>query len=153
MDNGDVQPGLIRLLDSGFEARLERIVGHDRDTVWHMLTEPQALAQWLAPGSIKLRVGGRVHIDFEDSGRKIESVVRLIDPPRLLGYSWSSGDEPDRPLTWELDPVEDGTRLILTLQLPADEDIAKACAGFDAHLEMLTAALEGIRSASLWIIS
>jgi len=34
MDNGDVRPGLIRLLDSGFEARLERVVGHDRDTVW-----------------------------------------------------------------------------------------------------------------------
>lgn len=144
MDNGDFQPGRITPLDGGFEARLERILEHDRDTVWRMLTEPQALAQWLAPGSIKLRVGGRVHIDFEDSGRRIESVVRRLDPPSLIEYSWSSGDEPDRPLSWELDPAGNGTRLTLTLRLPDGEDIAKACAGFDAHLEMLAAALEGV---------
>lgn len=144
MDDGDFRPGRIRSFDDGFEAMLERTIGHDQDTVWRMLTEPQALAQWLAPGSIRLRVGGRVHIDFEDSGRRIESVVRRLDPPRLIEYSWSSGDEPDRPLTWELDPAENGTRLTLTLKLPADEDLAKACAGFDAHLEMLTAAMEGV---------
>jgi uncharacterized protein YndB with AHSA1/START domain len=144
MDESDVQPGVIRPLGDGFEVRIERIIGHDQDAVWRMLTVPQALAQWLAPGSIELRVGGIVHIDFEDSGRKIESVVHRLDPPRLLEYSWSSSDEPDRPLTWELNPVEKGTRLVLTLRLPVDEDIAKACAGFDAHLEMLAAALEGV---------
>jgi hypothetical protein len=34
--------------------------------------------------------------------------------------------------------------LTLTVRLPADEDIAKACAGFEAHLDMLAAALEGV---------
>jgi hypothetical protein len=34
--------------------------------------------------------------------------------------------------------------LALILQLPATEDVPKACAGFDAHLEMLAAALEGV---------
>ena len=34
--------------------------------------------------------------------------------------------------------------LALTVRVPADEDIAKACAGFEAHLEMLAAALEGV---------
>jgi uncharacterized protein YndB with AHSA1/START domain len=67
-----------------------------------------------------------------------------LDPQRLLEYSWSSGDEPERPLRWELNPAEDGTQLALTIWLPATEDIAKACAGFDAHLEMLAAALEGV---------
>ncbi len=109
-----------------------------------MLTEPQELAQWLAPGSIEFRLGGAVHIDFADSGRMIESTVLEFDPPRLLAYSWSSGNEPERPLRWELDAVGAGTRLLLTLRLPATEDIAKACAGFDAHLEMLAAMLEGV---------
>lgn len=144
MDKGGIQLGRITRLDDGFEARLERVVEHDRDAVWRMLTEPQALVQWLAPGSMELRVGGKVYMDFEDSGRKIESVVRQLDPPRLLEYSWSSSGEPARPLRWELSPVETGTRLVLTLRLPAGEDVAKACAGFDAHLEMLAAALEGI---------
>jgi hypothetical protein len=43
-----------------------------------------------------------------------------------------------------LNAFEKGTQLILTIRLPAGEDAAKACAGFDAHLEMLAAALEGV---------
>lgn len=126
------------------EARLERFFAHDQDTVWRMLTDATALPQWLAPGSIELSVGGAVQIDFADSGRTIESVVLQLDRPRLLEYSWSSGDGPVRPLRWELGATEGGTQLVLTLRLPSGEDIAKACAGFDAHLEMLAAALEGV---------
>lgn len=40
--------------------------------------------------------------------------------------------------------LEKGTRLVLTLWVPAEEDVVKACASFDAHLEMLAAALEGV---------
>ena len=144
MDESSARLGWIRRLDDGFEGRLERRVEHDRSAVWRMLTEPQALVQWLAPGRIELRVGGVVHIDFADSGRTIESTVLQLDPPRLLEYSWSNGDEPKRPLRWELNAFEKGTQLILTIRLPAGEDAAKACAGFDAHLEMLAAALEGV---------
>jgi uncharacterized protein YndB with AHSA1/START domain len=144
MSKDSVQLGRIRHLGDGFEGRLERLVEHDRNAVWRMLTDSQALAQWLAPGSIELRTGGVVHIDFSDSGRTIESTVLQLDSPRLLEYSWSSGDEPQRPLRWELNSVEEGTQLVLTLRLPAGEDVAKACAGFDAHLEMLAAALEGV---------
>jgi uncharacterized protein YndB with AHSA1/START domain len=88
--------------------------------------------------------GGRVHIDFGDSGVVIDSTVLAFDPPQLLAYSWSSGDEPERPLRWELGTVDGGTVLTLTVLLPAQEDIAKACAGFEAHLDMLAAALEGV---------
>jgi uncharacterized protein YndB with AHSA1/START domain len=144
MEENDVRIGSIRRLGNGFEARLERVFGHDQNTVWRMLTEPQALAQWLAPGSIELRLGGAVHIDFGDSGTMIDSTIVDLDIPRLLGYSWSSSDGLERPLRWELDAVEAGTRLLLTLRLPATEDVPKACAGFDAHLEMLAAALEDI---------
>lgn len=144
MSKGSAQSDRIRRLEAGFEGRLERLVGHDPRAVWRMLTEPQALAQWLAPGSIDLRSGGSVHIDFADSGTTIDSAVTAFDPPRLLEYSWSSGNEPERPLRWELNAVKEGTQLVLTVRLPAGEDIVKACAGFDAHLEMLAAALEGV---------
>jgi hypothetical protein len=30
------------------------------------------------------------------------------------------------------------------VRVPTGEDLAKACAGFDAHLDMLAAALEGV---------
>ena len=144
MDENSSRTARIRHFGGGFEARLERFLGHDPDTVWRMLTDPQGLAQWLAPGSIELRAGGLVRVDFVDSGRTIESVLRQLDAPRLLEYSWSSGGEPERPLRWELKAAEEGTLLVLTLRLPAGDDVAKACAGFDAHLEMLAAALEGV---------
>lgn len=144
VDGDTVQLGWIRRLDDGIEGRLERIIGHDRNAVWRMLTEPPALAQWLAPGSVELRIGGAVHIEFGDSGTAIDSTVLALDPPRLLEYSWSSGSQPTRPLRWELNVVENGTQLVLTVRLPAGADAPKACAGFDAHLEMLAAALEGV---------
>lgn len=119
-------------------------MGHKQDTVWRMLTEPPQFVRWLAPGSIELRKGGRVHIDFGDSGVVIDSTVLAFNPPRLLAYSWSSGDGASRPLRWELDAVDRGTALTLTVQVSAGEDIAKACTGFEAHLDMLAAALEGV---------
>src|SRR5690606_30786927 len=107
----------------------ERVYEHDQAALWRMLTEPQALAQWLAPGTIELRSGGAVRIDFADSGTVIDSKVLALDPPRLLEYSWSSGNEPERPLRWELNPVAGGTQLVLTVRIPASEDASKACAG------------------------
>ena len=61
-----------------------------------------------------------------------------------MAYSWSSGNEPERMLYWKLTDTDEGTLLTLTVNTPANEDVAKACAGFEAHLEMLAAALEGI---------
>jgi len=144
MDGNAVRPGTIRRYGEGFEGRIERRLDHGPDAVWRMLTEPDQFVQWLAPGTIELREGGRVHIDFGDSGVVIDSPLLAFDPPRLLAYSWSSGDEPNRPLRWEVEPAEGGSLLTLTIRIPADEDIAKACAGFDAHLDMLAAALEGV---------
>lgn len=144
MNEETFQPGSIRRLDDGFEGRLQRVIEHATDPVWRVLTDPQKIAQWLAPGSIELRQGGAVRIDFADSGILIESTVRAFETGRLLEYSWSSGAEPDRPLRWELTAVGQGTRLDLTVRLPASEDIAKACAGFEGHLDMMLAALEGV---------
>ena len=126
------------------EARLTRPLPHPPTAVWHMLTDNAALAQWLAEGSIELRPGGRVHIDFGDSGVVIDSTVLDLAPQERLAYSWSNGDQPARPLHWALEATGAGTLLALTVTLPAGEDLAKACAGFAAHLEMLAAALEGV---------
>ncbi|WP_404364803.1 SRPBCC family protein [Marinobacter sp.] len=124
--------------------RLEREFDHDTERVWTMLTDPACLANWLAPGTIDLQPGGEVKLDFGMSGTPIDSRVRAIRTGRLLEYSWSAGDDPERPLRWELEPVPGGTRLSLTLLLPHDHRVALSSAGWDAHLEMLAAALEGI---------
>lgn len=136
--------GTITRTRTGFEGRLQRRYPHPPDALWAMLTTPAEFAKWIAPGTMALKKGGRVHIDFADSGTVIDSTLTEYEPQRLLEYSWSSGDEPPRPLRWELAADGDGTRLTLTVHTPAGEDAAKACAGFEGHLDMLAGALEGV---------
>jgi uncharacterized protein YndB with AHSA1/START domain len=121
-----------------------RFFEHPPESLWAMLTDPSQLPQWLAPGVLELRPGGPVRLDFADSGTVIDSQIRAIEPLELLEYSWSGPGEPDRPLRWELERSEEGTRLTLTLRVPETEDAGRACAGWEAHLEMLAAALEGV---------
>jgi uncharacterized protein YndB with AHSA1/START domain len=144
MADSNEELGTIRRVDSAFEARLERHVAHGQAAVWAMLTEPAKLTQWLAPGEISLRPGGRAQLDFSDSGTVVDSAVSAVEAPRLLEYSWSSAGEPERPVRWETTPEGNGTRLVLRLRVPENEDIARACAGWEAHLQMLLAALEGV---------
>jgi len=127
-----------------WHGRLERFLEHDPQTVWRMLTEPERFPQWLAPGTIELRRGGAAKLNFTDSGIVIDSVVTAWDPPRLLEYSWSGPGEPERPVRWETQAAPGGTRLVLTVSVPDTEDIARACAGWEGHLMMLLAAVEGV---------
>jgi uncharacterized protein YndB with AHSA1/START domain len=146
MNDAFVLHGTLRKrADGGFEAVLQRTYAdHAPSEVWGFLTESAKLAQWIAPGTIEPRRGGKAHIDFQDSGIVIDSEVTTFDPPHALAYSWSHGAQPLRPLGWRLDAVGNDTRLTLTVGTPAGEDPAKACAGFEGHLEMLAAALEGV---------
>jgi uncharacterized protein YndB with AHSA1/START domain len=126
------------------EVTLRREFDHDVRAVWAALTDSARLAQWLAPGTIELRDGGAAKLNFVDSGIVIDSKVTALDPPYLLEYSWSGPGEPSRPLRWHLVGAPAKTTLSLTVSTPAGEDVARACAGFEAHLEMLAAALEGV---------
>lgn len=137
--NGSLSPS-----PHGVQFRIERTFPHPVGYVWAMLTEPQHLAQWLAPGTIEPRQGGRARLDFIDSGIVIDSPVTEFKPLRVVAYSWSGPGESVRPLRFALEEVAAGTRLQVTLLVPKGEDAARAAAGFEAHLEMLAAALEGI---------
>jgi uncharacterized protein YndB with AHSA1/START domain len=136
--------GTLRRVGDQFVGQLVRMMEHDETSVWRMLTQPERIAEWLAPGTIELRLGGAAKLNFTDSGTVIDSTVTAYEPGRLLEYSWSSGAEPARPVRWEVAPADGGTRLTLTVGVPANEDIARACAGWEAHLMMLLGAIEGV---------
>lgn len=144
MTDSSDELGVINKVESTYEARLERLLEHDQQAVWAMLTEPARMVEWLAPGEIELRQGGAAKLNFVDSGIVIDSTVTEFAEPSLLEYSWSSPGEPFRPVRWELESVPDGTRLTLKLGIPEDEDVARSCAGWEAHLMMLLAAIEGV---------
>jgi len=144
MASEEVELGTVTHVGSRFEARLVRELEHDQRTVWQLLTDSARLPEWLAPGELAKTKGGRAKLDFPESGTVIDSTVTELDPPRLIEYSWSGPGEPQRPVRWQTAPIEGGTRLVLTLSVPDSEDVARACAGWEAHLEMLLAALEGV---------
>jgi uncharacterized protein YndB with AHSA1/START domain len=142
MSLDEVELGTVTRVENCFE----RVLEHDQAAVWKMLTDPSLLPQWLAPGELSLNKGGPAKLSFPESGTTVESVVTEVNPPKLIEYSWSSPGEPERPLRWEVAAVEGGSLLSLTLRIPNTEDIARACAGWECHLEMLAAALEGVPS-------
>lgn len=146
-DAGLTIQGDLELQEGRVEIHLEREIDHAPARVWEMLTDSVCLGRWLAPGVIQPQAGGRVQLDFGNSGTPIDCRIRAYEPQRLLAYSWSAGDDPERPLTWRLEPQgesDEATRLRLTVSLPNDDLVPIAGAGWDAHLEMLMAALEGI---------
>jgi uncharacterized protein YndB with AHSA1/START domain len=114
------------------------------DDVWSALTDSRRLPVWLAPGAIEPRPGGWARLDFAQSGGLIESPVTDVEYQRRLEYSWSRPGEQVRPLRWDLEPIGPMTRLTLRLSLPTTEDVARAAAGWAAHLEMLWATLMGV---------
>lgn len=126
------------------DAIIDREFAASPARVWDALTDPAQLCQWLAPGYVAPYVGGEAKLSFEESGIAIDSTVSAYAWGELLEYSWSGKGEPIRPLRWELSRTLHGTLLRLSLSVPAGEDAARAAAGFEAHLDMLAAALEGV---------
>ena len=128
----------------GWKVALERELDAIPAQAWAWLTDGDHLRQWLAPGELDLQPGGRVRIEFEMSGEPIDSHIIELEPERHLTYSWSNGDAPRRPLRWDLEPSDGGTRLTLTIGLLPEDQIAISAAGWDAHLQMLEAAVAGV---------
>ena len=103
--------------------RREVVLPHTPDEVWIGLTTPEAIAEWLMPNDFKAEVGHkfRLQVDgnFLFSGIN-ECEVLEVDPPHRLVYSWvivpKDDDKPRHEpmtLTWTLEPVQDGTKLVL----------------------------------------
>lgn len=125
------------------KARFGMTLENHLDEVWAALTEPVRMVDWLAPCEIDPSLGGAIKLNFVDSGIIIDSTISDIEPWRVLEYSWSGPGEPTRPIRFELEPVGAAVGLVLTLEVPAEEDAGRAAAGWAAHLEMLAAALAG----------
>ncbi|MDP2212838.1 SRPBCC domain-containing protein [Phenylobacterium sp.] len=135
----------LRRADGRVEGVLARDLPHSAERVWAHLIAPEFLPLWLAEGQVEPWLGGFARLDFGQSGSAIDSPVMQAIPWQALDYSWSAPGEPERPLRWRLRTVAPAeTRLLLSVTTPEADDPARALGGWDAHLEMLAAALEGV---------
>ncbi|MCI3133837.1 SRPBCC domain-containing protein [Phenylobacterium aquaticum] len=74
--------GVLDFFGDQAQATLTRVFDHPAPVVWAALTEPAKFVDWLAPGEIELKTGGRARLNFVDSGIVIDSVVSAYEPGR-----------------------------------------------------------------------
>lgn len=117
--------------------RLERHLPDRPEVVWRALTEREQLRSWfpcdvvLAGG--KWEVGASISFPFPPEVIDLTLMGEVLDveEPTLLAFTW--GNE---TLRFELSPLDDGTLLILTDELPA-AIAARNGAGWETCLDRL----------------
>jgi uncharacterized protein YndB with AHSA1/START domain len=118
--------------------RLERVLSDPPPVVWRALTERERLREWFPCDVIvaggRWEAGAAISFPFppEVIDMTLTGEVLAADEPKLLCYTW--GEE---TLRFELYPEGEGTRLVLTDQLPPGA-AARNAAGWDDCLDRLT---------------
>ena len=141
---------------------LERLLPGSIDRVWAYLTESDLRKQWLAAGTMEMRVGAPVELVWrnnelmDDPGQppegfngehRMESEITELDPPHRLSISWGSTGG----VTFELEPVGDMVRFTLTHRRIPDRSIMlNVSAGWHAHLDILAARLASEEPQPFW---
>jgi uncharacterized protein YndB with AHSA1/START domain len=149
--------------------RLERVLPGPIETVWAYLTDSDKRGEWLAPGPMDLRVGGRVELNFHhadltphvetipethrsmENGHTMTGVVTRCEPPRLLAYTWSEETGGHSEVAFELSPRGDDVLLVLThRRLGARAMMVSVAAGWHAHVGILIDKMHGRKPAPFW---
>ena len=149
--------------------RFERLLPAPIERVWAHITEADKRARWLAGGDFQLDADGNIELVFRNSALSTEpddppppqhadlpDVMRFggriteIDPPRLLAHTWEYDDECSE-VRYELEPLGDETRLVLTHRLVGSrEHVISACAGWHAHFHILITVLAEETPPAFW---
>lgn len=92
---------------------ITREYAHPVDRVWHALTDPEAIGEWLMKTDFEPVVGHEFTLETEP-GPGFDGIVRCtvlrVEEPSLLEYSWKGGPL-DTVIRFELTPTAKGTRL------------------------------------------
>ncbi len=104
---------------------------HPPHAVWRALTDPDRLAQWLAPTTFTGHIGGEFTFDMGQWGTTHCTLLEIREP-ELLRYSWRNGPL-DTEVVWRLVREGRGTRLFLEHR------------GFDLEHPLARRAYDGMR--------
>lgn len=140
--------GSLRVENGRGTVRMEDVYDTTVVDLWSALTEPDRLARWIAEVTGELRLGGlfqaRFTSSWEGPGR-----VDVCEAPRRLMATMSPGADDETVIEATLADDNGRTRLVIEERgLPLDE-YADHGAGWQAHIEDLTAYLDG-RDTGVW---
>jgi uncharacterized protein YndB with AHSA1/START domain len=165
------------VLESG-AMQFQRLLPGPIERVWEYITDSEKRATWLAAGTMDLRVGGRVALEFRNGelAPKGEAVperfqkytgaighggrITELDPPCLLAMTWgeplegmdagcASGGHSE--VVFEL--KEQGKDVLLTLthrRLTSAAEKLSISGGWHVHLSQLVARLSNAPQPPFW---
>ena len=147
--------------------RYVRLLPGPIDRIWSYLTESDKRAKWLAAGPMELVPGGAMTFVFRnddlsvppepapaevrspDGPPRLLGLVLRCEPPRLLVLQWGQGPDASE-VTFELEPVDDQVRLVLTHRRMQEALRLSFVSGWHVHLDTLAAVSEGTAPAGFW---
>jgi uncharacterized protein YndB with AHSA1/START domain len=152
--------------------RFERLLPGPIERVWAYLTESDKRALWLAGGAMTLASDGAIELNFrnaelsnnddrapekyrayENSGRVVGTITRC-EPPTLLAYTWSDGDETSAEMpsevSFELTPHGDRVLLLLTHRRLCADAMTSVAGGWHTHLGILEDRLHEREARPFW---
>ena len=132
--------GTLRFEGDKGDVHLEDLYDTGIDDLWSALTDPERLGRWLGRVEGDLRPGGAFHAFFT-SGVDGAGRVDVCEPPRRLQVTMCPGEKQETIVEAHLVAVGNQTRLVIEERGLTLEDVPDHGAGWQAHLEDLTACL------------
>ncbi|MEM9952676.1 MAG: SRPBCC domain-containing protein [Chloroflexota bacterium] len=96
---------------------LERDYDYPIEAVWHAITDPEAMSEWLMPTNFQPYVGH--HFTFKTNAQLgfdgvVHCEVIAVEKPTRLAYTWQGGPmKVPTTVTWRLRETTTGTHLTL----------------------------------------
>lgn len=139
--------------DGSFQVQFIRDLAQPPEKVWQWLTDPERLDRWLPGCRIEAREGGAVHFDFGEEGAATGEVRRLAAPEGGSGHlehTWAWEGVPISVVTWQLEPLAEGTRLTLLHRELVEEPAGEFALGWHMMLDSLQLDLQGRPTGPAW---
>jgi uncharacterized protein YndB with AHSA1/START domain len=141
---------------------IQRLLPGPIERVWAYLTESELRSQWLARGTMEMKVGAAFElvwrndelsnppiqrpVGFPEESR-MPSRITELDAPRKITFTWMDGGD----VSFELAP--EGTEVLLTVthrRLADRKNTLMFGAGWHMHLDILVARVTGRAPAPFW---
>jgi uncharacterized protein YndB with AHSA1/START domain len=91
----------------------ETVLDASPSEVWEAISEESRLEEWLAEEvELELVEGGDASFRFADGERR--GTVDAIEEERRLAFTWSRPGEPPSHVEFRIEPIPEGTRLLVT---------------------------------------
>jgi uncharacterized protein YndB with AHSA1/START domain len=148
--------------------RIERTLPGPIEKVWDYLTDSKKRGEWLAPGPMDLRVGGRVELRFHhadltphnetvpekyksmEKGHTVIGTVTRCEPPTALAYTWNEEPEGASEVTFELSARGAEVLLVITHRRLDARLMTSVAAGWHTHIGILIDKMSGRTPSPFW---